>query len=99
MNNIRRNEKSLNQKKVLIFVTGTLLELGSAITTSTMSLTNSTIGLVLTSSTASLTSLAILITNEYLSKLKLRYTKLRDWINFITTLYEKTMNQSVVKKH
>ena len=63
-----------------------------------MSLPNPSIGIVLTSSTALLTSLAILITNEYISKLKLRYTKLWDWINFITILYEKTLNQSVSDK-
>ena len=71
---------------------------GSAISTSTMSIINPSIGIVLTSSTASLTSLAILITNEYISKLKLRYTKLRDWKNFLTILYEKTLNQSMIDK-
>ena len=69
---------------------------GSAISTSSISLINPSIGIVLTSSTALLTSLAILITNEYIIKLKLRYTKLRDWINFITILYEKTLNQSMI---
>ena len=64
-----------------------------------MSLTNPSIGILLTSSTALLTSLPILITNEYISKLKLRYTKLRDSINFITILYEKTLNQSMVDKN
>ena len=39
-----------------------------------------------------------MITNEYISKLKLRYTKLRDWINFINILYEKTLNQSMIGK-
>ena len=72
---------------------------GSAISTSPMSLINPSIGIVLNSSTAILTSLAILITNEYISKLKLRYTKLRDWINFITILYEKTLNQSMIDKN
>ena len=71
---------------------------GSAFSASTMSLINPSIGIVLTSSTALLTSLAILITNEYISKLKLRYTKLRDWINFITILYEKTLTQSMIDK-
>ena len=71
---------------------------GSAISTSTMSLINPSIGIVLTSSTAFLTSLAILITNEYISKLKLRYKKLRVWINFLTILYEKTLNQSMIVK-
>ena len=65
---------------------------------STMSLLNPSIGIVLTSSTALLTSLAILIANECFSKLELRYTKLRDWIKFITILYEKTSTQSMIDK-
>ena len=71
---------------------------GSAKSTSTISLINPSIGIVLTSPTALLKSLAILITNEYVYKIKLRYTKLRDWINFIEILYEKTLNQSMVDK-
>ena len=63
-----------------------------------MSIINPSISIVLTSSTAFLTSLAISITNEYISKLKLRYTKLRDWINFISILYEKTLNQSMIDR-
>ena len=94
----KKKYKSLNKKKVLLVITEILVGSGSAIGTSTMSLINPSIGIVLTSSTAFLTSLAILITNEYISKLKLRYTKLRDWINFITILYEKTLNQSMIDK-
>ena len=94
----KKKYKSLNKKKIFLIVTEILIGLGSAITTSTMSLINPSVGIVLTSSTALLTSLAILITNEYISKLKLRYTKLRDWINFITLLYEKTLNQSMIDK-
>ena len=71
---------------------------GSAIGTSTMSLINPSIGVVLTSSSALLTSIAILITNEYISKLKIRYTKLRDWINVITLLYERTLKESMIDK-
>ena len=71
---------------------------GSAITTSELSILNPGAGIVLTSCTALLTSLAILITNEYISKIKIRYTKLRDWIIVITLLYEKTLKQSVVDK-
>ena len=94
----KKKYKSLNKKKVLLIVTEVLIGSGSAISTSTLSLINPSIGIVLTSSTALLTSLAILITNEYISKLKLRYTKLRDWINFITILYEKTLHQSMIDK-
>ena len=94
----KKKSKSLNKKKVLLIITEIFFGSGSAISTSTMSLINPSIGIVLTSSTALLTSLEILITNENISKLKLRYTKLRDWINFITILYEKTLNQSMVDK-
>ena len=73
---------SLNKKKILLNITE-MVGSGSAKGTSTMALLNPSIGVVLTSS-ALLTSLAILITNEYISKLKIRYTKLRDWIIVIT---------------
>ena len=71
---------------------------GSAISTSTMSLFNPSIGLVLTSSTDLLTSIVILITNEDISNLKLRYTKLGDWINVIRLLYKKILKQSTIDK-
>ena len=94
----KKKYKSLNKKKILLIITEILIGGGSAIGTSTMSLINPSIEIIASSSTAFLTSLAILITNEYISKLKLRYTKLRDWINFITILYEKTLNQSMIDK-
>ena len=61
-----------------------------------MSLFNPTLGIVITSSTALLTSFAILLTNEYISKLKIRYTKLRGWINVITFLFEKILQQLMI---
>ena len=63
-----------------------------------MGLINPSVGIIASSSTTFLTSIAILITNEYISKLKIRYTKLRDWINVITLLYEKTLKQSMIDK-
>ena len=71
---------------------------GSAIGSSTMGLINPGVGIIILSSTALVTSIAILITNEYISKLKIRYTNLRDWINIITLLYEKTLKQSMIDK-
>ena len=68
--------KSLNKKKILLIITEILIGSGSAIGTSTMGLINPSVGIVISSSTALLTSIAILITNEYISKLKIRYTKL-----------------------
>ena len=63
----KKEYKSLNKKKILLIVSEILIGSGSAISTSTMSLINPSNGIVLTFSTAFLTSLAILITNEYIS--------------------------------
>ena len=71
---------------------------GSAIGSSTMGMINPGAGIIILSSTALLTSIAILITDEYISKRKIRFTKLRDWINVITLLYEKTLESSMVDK-
>ena len=61
-----------------------------------MSLLNPSSGIVVTSSSALLSGIAILFTNEYVSKLKTRYTKLKDWINVISLLCEKTLKISTV---
>ena len=63
-----------------------------------MSLINPGAGIIISSSTALLTSIAMLFTNEYISKLKKRYTKLRDSINVLSLFYEKTLKQSMVDK-
>ena len=55
---------------MLLNVTEILLGSGSAETTSALSLVNPSNGIVLTSATALLTSFGILISNEYISKLK-----------------------------
>ena len=68
MNLRKRKKKSLYKNKVLFIITEILLGSGSAITTSTMSLKNPSIGIVLNTSTALVTSTAIIITNEYISK-------------------------------
>ena len=94
----KKKYKSLNKKKVLLIITEILIGSGSAITSSTFSLINPSIGIPIASCSALLTSIAILITNEYISKLKIRYTKLRDWINVITLLYEKTLKESMIDK-
>ena len=94
----KKKFKSLNKKKVLLIITEILVGSGSAIGSTAMSLVNPGAGIIISSSTALLTSIAILITNEYISKLKIRYTKLRDWINVITLLYEKTLKESMIDK-
>ena len=95
---IKKKYKSLNKKKILLIITEILIGSGSAIGSSAMSMINPGVGIIISSSTALLTSIAILITNEYISKLKIRYTKLRDWINVISLLYEKTLKESMIEK-
>ena len=91
----KTKHKNLN-KKILIFVTEILIGSGSALGSSTMGSINPVAGIKISSSTALLTSFAILITNEYISEIKIRYTKLRDWINVFTLLYEKNLKTSMV---
>ena len=94
----KKKYKSLNKTKVLLIISEILVGGVSSITSSTFSIINPSIGITIASCSALLTSLAILITNENISKLKSRNTKLRDWIKFITILYEKTLAQSVIDK-
>ena len=85
-------------KKILLIITEILIGSGLAISNSTLMLINPGAAVIISSSTALLTSLAILITSEFISKLKIRYTKLRDWIIVITLLYEKTLKHLMVDK-
>ena len=93
-----KNSKSVDKKKVLLNLTEILVGSASAVSSSTMSFINPGAGLIISSTTALLTSIAILITNEYISKLKIRFTKLRDWIDVITLIYEETLKSSMVDK-
>ena len=64
----REKYKSLKKKKILLSITEVLEGSASAISTSALSLINPGVGIVITSSTALITSIASLITNEYISK-------------------------------
>ena len=94
----KKKNKSLNKKNILLVITKILIGSTSTVGSSTMCLINPGAGINLSSSTALLTSIAILITNEHINKLKIRYPKLGDWINVITLLYEKALKQSMVDK-
>ena len=94
----KKKYKYLNKKKILLIITEMLIGSASAVGSSTMGLINPAAGIIISSSTALLNSIAILLTNEYISVLKLRYTKLRDWINIITLLYEETLEVSMLDK-
>ena len=94
----KKKYKSLNKKKIMLINTEIIIGSGSAISNSTLGLISSGAGIIISSSTALLSSIAILITNEYISNLKIRYTKLRDWINVNTLLCEKTLKRSMVDR-
>ena len=58
---------SLNKKKILLIITEILIGSASAVGSSTMGLIDPGAGIIISSSTALLTSIAILMTNEYIS--------------------------------
>ena len=82
----KKKDKNLNKRKVLLIITEILIGSASTVSSSTMGLINPGAGVIISSSTALLTSIATLKTNENISKFKIRYTKLSDWINVITLI-------------
>ena len=91
--------KSLDEKKVFVIVSEILfgsvgLGDGSGLTISGLA----PAGITSAGSFSFLSSISTIITNEYFSRLKVRDTKLRDWINVFTLFYEKTLKESIIKK-
>ena len=82
----------------MLFVIEMLVGSASTVGFSTMGFNNPGVVIIISSSTALLASIAILLTNEYISKLEIQYIKLRDCINVITLLFEKTLKRSLVDK-
>ena len=56
------------------------------------------VGMICAGGILFLCSISTLISIEYFSKLKIRYTKLINWNNLITLFFEKFLKQSVVDK-
>ena len=83
---------------MFLIISGFLLGSGSTTTNTNLSLVNPSIAIIIASSTAPLTSLAILIRNEFISKVKFRFYNVRDWINVISLLYEKTLKSSMIDR-
>ena len=83
---------------MLLIITEVSVESAATINSSTMGWNNPGAGINSPNGTALLTSIAVLITNEYISKVKTYFTKLRDWIIVITLLYEKTLKTSMIEK-
>ena len=88
-----------NKNKVFMIASeilfgGVGLSIGSGLTTSGLA----PVGIMCASSISFLSKISTLITNEYFSILKIGYTKLRNWINVNTLLYEKILEQSMIDK-
>ena len=62
----KRKNKNLNKKKVLLLIAEILIGSGSTTGSSAMGLINPGVAIIKSSSTALSTSIAILITNEYI---------------------------------
>ena len=54
------------------------------------------VGVVCAGSFSFLSGISTLIASENISKVKIRFTKLRDWIHVITLIYERTLKKSIV---
>ena len=94
------NQNYSKRKKKKIFIT-TLKRLTSASGLAvgrslTVTGVGASIGVPVAGCTSILPSVATLFTNEYFSKFKLRYTKLKDWIKMVAILKEKTLNKSMI---
>ena len=76
--------------EILIGVGG--LSVGSGLTISGIA----PVVMVTAGSISFLSSIPTLITNEYFSKIEIRHTKSRDWINVTTPLYEKALKESMI---
>ena len=59
---------------------------------------NPSVGIRATSSSALITSIVILITMEYISKMPKSHNVLQDWNKVASLLYEKTLKQSKINK-
>ena len=66
----KKKHKSLNKKNVSLIITEILIGSASTISLSPLAVLNTSAGITISISTALLTSIAILITNEYVSNLK-----------------------------
>ena len=95
----KKKYKSLNKKKILMIVSEILIGVGGLSVGSGLTISGIAPAEMITATGISfLTSISTSTTNEYFSKLKIRYAKLRDWINVTTLLYERTLKESMIDK-
>ena len=95
----KKQYKSLNEKKVFMIFSKILLgSVGLSVGSGLSLLGIAPVGIMRASSISFLSSISTFFTNEYFSRLKIRYTKMRDWINVTTLLNEKTLKQLMLDK-
>ena len=93
----KKKNKSSNKKKIFMIVSEISIGVGELRVGSGLTIYGiAPVGKVTAGSKSFLSSISTLITNEYFSKLKIRYTKFRDCNNITTLLYEKTLKESVI---
>ena len=87
-----KNFSKINKKKLYITIPEILVRVSQLAIVTSLSITGvgTSSGVPIAVCTSFLASVATENTNEYFSRLKLKYTKLKVWINMITILYEKT---------
>ena len=68
----KKKYKILNKKKIILIITEIVVGGGSTITSSALSIFNPSAGFVISTRTDLLTSIALLIKNDYISNLKIR---------------------------
>ena len=83
---------------MLVIITEILIGCASTVSSSTLAISNSSADNIVSTNITLLICIAILITDDYISTLKTRNIKKRDWINVTTLPYEKTLKTSVVGK-
>ena len=84
---VNNTKRDITKKKVFMIGSENLIDtVGLGVRSGSTVSGLAPIGIVCASSISFLSSISTLITNEYFSKLKMRYTKLRDWINVIILL-------------
>ena len=96
----KKKFKSLSKQKIYISVLEVLAGASGFAVGTALSVTGvgASIGVPIAGVSSFLVSVAVLLTNEYMSKMQTRYTKLRDHISMITLLYEKTLKNSMIDK-
>ena len=96
----KKRYKSLNTKKGISIVAGIIsgiLGVSSGITLTATGV-GAVVGVPVIASSGLLISIAVTVINEYISKLKERYIRLRTFVNKIRVDYEKVLKKSLADK-